>query len=132
MALHLQRDLDNLQRDLLSLAGLVEEAIYKSTRSLQIRDAALAREVIAGVARTCEEAIAPAVTASMHYSPIAVLSGWRGPILSVISEMNALPYSLHRLLPEIPAEVLRHAGHWLMMDRPGPFNEILERFADAL
>lgn len=48
MALHLQRDLDNLQRDLLALASLVEEAIYKSTRALQTRDAALAREVIAG------------------------------------------------------------------------------------
>jgi phosphate transport system protein len=48
MALHLQRDLDRLQRDLLSLASLVEGAIYKSTRALQTRDAALAREVIAG------------------------------------------------------------------------------------
>ena len=35
MAKHLQRDLDNLQRDLLALAGLVEEAIHKSIRALQ-------------------------------------------------------------------------------------------------
>ena len=48
MALHLQRDLDNLQRDLVSLAGLVEEAIHKSARALQTRDAALAHEVIDG------------------------------------------------------------------------------------
>ncbi len=48
MALHLQRDLHNLQRDLLALASLVEEAIYKSTRALQTRDAGLAREVMAG------------------------------------------------------------------------------------
>jgi phosphate transport system protein len=48
MALHLQRDLDSLQRDLLALASLVEGAIYKSTRALQDRNAALAREVIAG------------------------------------------------------------------------------------
>jgi phosphate transport system protein len=48
MALHLQRDLGNLQRDLVALAGLVEEAIYKSARSLETRDASLAREVIGG------------------------------------------------------------------------------------
>jgi phosphate transport system protein len=40
--------LHNLQRDLLALASLVEEAIYKSTRALQTRDAGLAREVMAG------------------------------------------------------------------------------------
>ena len=44
MALHLQRDLDNLQRDLVSLAGLVEEAIHKSARALQTRDSRLARD----------------------------------------------------------------------------------------
>src|SRR5262245_50992981 len=48
MGKHLLRDLDNLQRDLLALAGLVEEAVYKATRALQERDARLAREVIAG------------------------------------------------------------------------------------
>jgi phosphate transport system protein len=48
MAIHLQRDLDNLQSDLVALAGLVEQAIYKSTNALQARDAGLAREVIGG------------------------------------------------------------------------------------
>ncbi len=48
MAKHLQRDLDNLQRDLLALAGLVEAAIHKAIQSLQERDVELAREVIAG------------------------------------------------------------------------------------
>jgi phosphate transport system protein len=48
MAKHLQRDLDNLQHDLLALAGLVESALHKAIRALQERDAELAREVIAG------------------------------------------------------------------------------------
>jgi phosphate transport system protein len=46
MAKHLQRDLENLRRDLLALAGLVEENILKATRALQTRDVRLAREVI--------------------------------------------------------------------------------------
>ena len=48
MAIHLQRDLDNLQRDLLRQAGLAEGAVFKAIRALQDRDARLAQEVIAG------------------------------------------------------------------------------------
>lgn len=48
MAKHLMRDLDNLQRDLVALAALVEASIHKATRALQTRDARLAREVIDG------------------------------------------------------------------------------------
>lgn len=55
MAKHLQRDLDDLQRDLLGLAGLVEAAIHKAIQALQDRDVALAREVIAGDSQIDQE-----------------------------------------------------------------------------
>ncbi len=48
MSRHLQRDLDRLQRDLVGLAGLVEEAVHKAIRALREGDVRLAREVIAG------------------------------------------------------------------------------------
>ncbi len=48
MAKHLHRDLDNLQRDILTLAGLVEGSIQKAIEALQKRDVRLANEVIAG------------------------------------------------------------------------------------
>jgi phosphate transport system protein len=48
MSKHLQRDLDTLQKDILALAALVEEAIHKAVRALQQRDGGLAREVIKG------------------------------------------------------------------------------------
>jgi phosphate transport system protein len=48
MAKHLARDLEGLQRQILTLAGRVEEAVYNATQALQNRDAALAEEVIAG------------------------------------------------------------------------------------
>jgi phosphate transport system protein len=48
MSKHLERDLDTLQRDILTLAASVEEAIYKSIRSLQEREVALAQQVIEG------------------------------------------------------------------------------------
>ncbi len=48
MSKHLQRDLDTLQRDILSLAGLVEHAIHKAMKSLMDRNALMAQEVILG------------------------------------------------------------------------------------
>jgi phosphate transport system protein len=55
MPKHLERDLERLQRDVLTLASEVEEAISKSIRSLQERDAELAHEVIAGDNRIDED-----------------------------------------------------------------------------
>src|SRR5689334_8675796 len=48
MSKHLERDLENLQRDILALAASVEEAVHKAVRALQQRDASLAKEVIDG------------------------------------------------------------------------------------
>ncbi len=55
MSKHLERDLDNLQRGLIALASSVEDAIHKSIRALQDRDATLARQVIAGDTAIDEE-----------------------------------------------------------------------------
>ena len=51
MSKHLQRDLDNLQRDLLQLAASVEDAIHKAIRSLKDRDVTVAEKVIEGDAQ---------------------------------------------------------------------------------
>lgn len=48
MSKHLTRDLESLQRRLLGMAGLVEEAIVQATQALLTRDEVRAREVIAG------------------------------------------------------------------------------------
>jgi len=48
MSKHLERDLDNLQKEILTLAASVEEIIYKAIRALQEREVDLAQQVIAG------------------------------------------------------------------------------------
>jgi phosphate transport system protein len=48
MSKHLERDLENLQQGLLTLAASAEEAIYKAIRALQERDSTLATDVIDG------------------------------------------------------------------------------------
>jgi len=51
MSKHLVRDLENLQRHILSMAGAVEDAIYKSTQALTESSMVLAEEVIDGDSR---------------------------------------------------------------------------------
>ncbi|MBM4072720.1 MAG: phosphate signaling complex protein PhoU [Planctomycetes bacterium] len=48
MSKHLQRDLDRLQRGILTLASSVEAAIHKAIRALKDRKIVVAREVIDG------------------------------------------------------------------------------------
>src|SRR6266404_3182355 len=55
MSKHLERDLDDLQRDILTQAGSVEEAIHRAIRALQERNAELAQQVIEGDAEIDEE-----------------------------------------------------------------------------
>jgi len=43
---HLERDLENLQRDVLAMGASVEEVIYKAIRALQERDEDLAASVV--------------------------------------------------------------------------------------
>jgi phosphate transport system protein len=55
MSKHLQRHLENLQRDLLAMAAAVEAAIHLAIDALQSRQPALARKVIEGDSAIDEE-----------------------------------------------------------------------------
>lgn len=55
MSIHLQRDLEKLQHDLLALAASVEEAIHKAIRALQDREVDQAEQVIVGDNQIDEE-----------------------------------------------------------------------------
>jgi len=94
------------------------------------RDAS--RWVLEDIKLTHEDAVAKAVEGSMVYAPLPALERYKGPKLSIISDMNSLPFSLHRLLPDLPVRLLPGTGHWLMMDRPELFNRILDEFLAAL
>jgi pimeloyl-ACP methyl ester carboxylesterase len=88
--------------------------------------------VLDDLRRTHEEALSAAVAAAVRYSPCADLASYGGPRLSVVSDMNSLPYSLHQLVPDLPVELMTGTGHWLMMDRPRVFNRILDDFLERV
>jgi pimeloyl-ACP methyl ester carboxylesterase len=106
------------------------EAYYRQLALGGDRDAA--RWVIEDLRLTHEDAVAPAVAGAVEFAPLPALARYPGPKLSVISGANDLPYSLHKLLPELPVQLVRGTGHWLMMDRPEIFNAILEAFLEQV
>jgi pimeloyl-ACP methyl ester carboxylesterase len=95
-------------------------------------DPAAASWVLEDLRLTDEGALAGALEAASRYSPLFALSRYRGPKLSVISDMNRLPFSLHNLVPDLPTRLLPGTGHWLMMDCPEPFNRIVDEFLETV
>jgi pimeloyl-ACP methyl ester carboxylesterase len=91
-------------------------------------DAAASRWVLEDLRLTDEAAISGAIASSFHHQPLPALARYGGPKLTVVSDMNSLPFSLHRLASDLPARLVPGTGHWLQMDRPAVFNRIADEF----
>lgn len=96
-----------------------------------LRDArpGVADAVLEALEATPERVLVGALEGSAAYAAVSALESYPGPVTSLISELNDLPISLHRLRPGLPVRKLRGVSHWLMMDRPG---EVLEALWDLL
>lgn len=99
----------------------------------QILTSALPRvadRVLADLAECRGEALLEAVRSSLSFSPPAALESYSGPRQVLISELNDLPYSLHKMMPDLPWALLPEASHWLMMDASQGVWEALVDFLD--
>ncbi|HBL30976.1 MAG TPA: alpha/beta hydrolase [Acidobacteria bacterium] len=90
------------------------------------------RWVLEDLQLTHEAALTAALTGAMEHSPLPALARYKGPTLAILSDMNSLPYSLHRQVPGLATRLMHGTGHWLMMDRPEIFNHLLDEFLDAV
>ena len=62
------------------------------------------------------------------YNPVPALERYDGPKLSIITPINETPYSLHQLVSDLPHKLIAGTGHWLHLDKPEEFNEMLDAF----
>jgi pimeloyl-ACP methyl ester carboxylesterase len=90
------------------------------------------RWILEDLRLTDETAIVKSMEGSLDYPALESLRKYPGPRLSVVSDMNSLPYSLHRLDPGLPTRLMAGTGHWLMMDRPEAFNHIVDEFLEEV
>lgn len=91
-------------------------------------EATTVERVLADLAATPTDALVASLESSFAWSPLPALDGFDGPVLSVISDMNTLPYSLHNLREDLPVRLIAGASHWLMLDRPDELNAALDAF----
>ena len=77
---------------------------------------------------TSPHVVALTFRSSLLFNPVSMLRRYPGPKLSVISHLNDAPYSLHNLVSDLPFIKMSGTGHWLQMDRPEKFNQILDQF----
>jgi pimeloyl-ACP methyl ester carboxylesterase len=84
------------------------------------------RWVLEDLHKTDEAALMGGFESSFKHRPLPALARFGGPKLTVVSDMNTLPYSLHKLVPDLRMRLVAGTGHWLQMDRPGVVNDLLD------
>ncbi len=84
--------------------------------------------ILEDLAETDPQAIVRALEGAAVWSPLAPLAAYPGPKIALVSELNSLPISLHRLDEQLPVLPVGGTGHWIQLDLP----EALERALDEL
>ena len=66
------------------------------------------------------------------FKPVPALGRYDGPKLSVITSLNETPFSLHKLVSNLPHKMITGAGHWLQLDKPEEFNRTMDDFLTSI
>jgi pimeloyl-ACP methyl ester carboxylesterase len=66
------------------------------------------------------------------YNPVPALERYDGPKLSVITSTNETPFSVHNLVPNLPHKMITGTGHWLQLDKPEEYNQIMDEFLSSV
>lgn len=89
---------------------------------------AVRRSVLESLARTPREVVVKSLEALTRFDPVTPLRSFPGPMLSVIAQQHDGPAALHHAVENLPVQVITGVSHWLHMDRPDAFNQVLDSF----
>ena len=84
--------------------------------------------VMQDLRQTPKETVLGVMEDLFKYNPVPALERYGGPRLSVISPFNEMPFSLHNLVHDLPHKLMTEVSHWLQMDKPAEFNQIMDEF----
>lgn len=93
---------------------------------------AVRERVITDLRATPPEAVIGIFRAVLTFDPVTPLRCYAGPKLSVITPLNDAPFSLHRLIPDLPRRLIKGTGHWPQLDKPEVINVIIDAFLDRV
>ncbi len=95
-------------------------------------DRQAARCILEDLNQTHPDAIIRALEGAAAWSPLAPLAAYPGPKIALVSELNSLPISLHRLDENLPARPVGGTGHWIQLDRPQAVECALDELLEAI
>ena len=87
-------------------------------------------EVSASVQKSSIDAFAGALDGLRSFDPVRAVQAYGGPKLAIAAGDN--PASLHVQVPGLRVVRMEGVSHWLMLDKPGEFNRILDEFLLSL
>lgn len=90
---------------------------------------ALERE---GMKRLSKEASLSIIKAIFQFNPLIPLKRYTGPTLIVATPEENQPTALYKQMPNIPHKIITGTSHWMHMDKPEEFNQILDDFLKTI
>ena len=93
---------------------------------------AIQERLLSDLKSTRKEVVTGAFQSILHFDPITPLKRYSGRKLSIITDINDTPISLHNLLPDLPHVSVPDTGHWLQLDKPEEFNRIMDEFISSV
>jgi pimeloyl-ACP methyl ester carboxylesterase len=89
-------------------------------------------EVMKGIKNISREASVAIIKAVFKFDPVPLLSNCPGPKLIVSTTMEKQPHALSNSFPGVPHKEVEGTSHWMQMDKPEEFNQILDGFLGSV
>jgi len=93
-------------------------------------DPAVRERLLRDLRATPRDTVVGGFRAALRFDPASALARYRGPALAVVTPANDAAFSLHRV-GRLPHRVIEGTGHWIQLDRPAEFGNILDGFLAA-
>jgi pimeloyl-ACP methyl ester carboxylesterase len=78
--------------------------------------------------RMAEKPARAIIRATFDFDPVPALRAYDGPRVTVSTPQEGPMQELHELVPGVDHETVEGTSHWIQLDDPDRFNEILDRF----
>jgi pimeloyl-ACP methyl ester carboxylesterase len=101
-------------------------------RILLNADSAVTKAVIGSLQNTQKEVVVSALESSCVFDPAAALKNYHGPMQTIVSGLPDNPMALHYAIPNLPRVTMPGTGHWLQMERPQEFNQLMDNFLNSI
>jgi pimeloyl-ACP methyl ester carboxylesterase len=89
-------------------------------------------KLLEALKRLARNTIVELTESSLAYDATATLRNVRCPRFAIHTPFNDAPLSLHNALPGIQHTPIEGTGHWIHLDKPAEFNQVLDIFLRGL